>query len=174
MIASTGATILGVLYIALLGRHLVLIPHRLRSNAVSAPVVVLLSRANGFRRGAYYIGRAIGKHKLAPSISPGKTWEGAVGGVVQRWRWRRSRTSGSFVNFRSNTAAARRDDDIVGIFGDLAESALKRSASAKDAANILPGHGGILDRLDSLLFNAPLIYYFAVFYFKADRLRKSR
>ena len=120
----------------------------------------------GADAGAYYIGRAFGKRKLAPKISPGKTWEGAVGGVVA------ALAMGALAHywfFRELplkwTLPLALTMCVVGIFGDLVESALKRSASAKDAANILPGHGGLLDRLDSLLFNAPLIYYFAVFYF---------
>jgi len=115
---------------------------------------------------AYYIGRAFGKHKLAPAISPGKTWEGVFGGLIAALVFA---TIAHFWFFRElplkwalPLAAIM---TVVGILGDLTESALKRGAGAKDAANILPGHGGILDRLDSLLFNAPLIYYFARFYF---------
>jgi phosphatidate cytidylyltransferase len=120
----------------------------------------------GSDAGAYYTGRAFGKRKLAPSISPGKTWEGAVGGIVAAlamaalahfWFFRELP-----LKYMLPLAAVMA---LLGIFGDLAESALKRGAGAKDAANLLPGHGGILDRLDSLLFNAPVIYYFARFYF---------
>src|SRR5687768_16601961 len=82
IIASTGATVLGVLYVALLGTHLVQIraglEPQLSAHVLSFFFLVLM----GSDIGAYYVGRAIGKHKLAPSISPGKTWEGAVGGVV--------------------------------------------------------------------------------------------
>jgi phosphatidate cytidylyltransferase len=166
MIASSGATILGVLYVALLGTHLVLIrtgfEPALSAHLLSFFFLVLM----GSDAGAYYIGRAFGKHKLAPSISPGKTWEGAVGGVAAALAMA---TLAHFWFFRELplkwTLPLAFTMSIVGILGDLVESALKRSASAKDAANILPGHGGLLDRLDSLLFNAPLIYYFAVFYF---------
>ena len=171
MIASSGATILGVLYIALLGTHLVLIrtgfEPQLSAHLLSFFFLVLM----GSDTGAYYTGRAIGKHKLAPSISPGKTWEGAAGGVVAAlamavlahyWFFRELP-----LRWMLPLALVM---SIVGILGDLVESALKRSASAKDAANILPGHGGLLDRLDSLLFNAPLIYYFAVFYFNVPNV----
>lgn len=166
MIASTGATILGVLYVALLGTHLVLIrvgfDPILSRHLLSFFFLVLM----GSDAGAYYVGRAIGKHKLAPSISPGKTWEGVVGGVAAALAMG---VLAHYWFFRELplkwTLPLALTMCIVGIFGDLVESALKRSASAKDAANILPGHGGFLDRLDSLLFNAPLIYYFAVFYF---------
>jgi phosphatidate cytidylyltransferase len=167
MIGSCGATILGVLYIALLGAHLVLIrtgfEPLLSAHLLSFFFMVLM----GSDAGAYYVGRAFGKRKLAPKISPGKTWEGVIGGVASAlamaalahfWFFRELP-----LKWALPLALAM---CVVGILGDLVESALKRSASAKDAANILPGHGGLLDRLDSLLFNAPLIYYFAVFYFR--------
>lgn len=168
MIASAGATILGVLYIPLLGSHLVSLrtgfDPTLSKHLLSFFFLVLM----GADAGAYYIGRAFGKHKLAPSISPGKTWEGAVGGLVAALAMA---TLAHFWFFRElplkymlPLAAVM---TLVGILGDLAESALKRGAGAKDAANLLPGHGGLLDRLDSLLFNAPLIYYFARFYFNS-------
>jgi phosphatidate cytidylyltransferase len=120
---------------------------------------------------AYYTGRAFGRRKLAPSVSPGKTWEGAAGGMaasllmaVIAHYWFFPELS---LRAALPLAAAM---NVLGVVGDLTESALKRGSGAKDAAKILPGHGGLLDRLDSLLFNAPLIYYFAVFYF-ADALR---
>lgn len=166
MIASAGATILGVLYVVLLGGHLVAVrtgfPQKLSAHLLSFFFLVLM----GSDVGAYYVGRAIGKHKLAPKISPGKTWEGVAGGVVAGLGLA---TVAHFWFFRElplkwalPLAAVM---TTLGILGDLTESALKRGAGAKDAAKILPGHGGVLDRLDSLLFNAPLLYYFAHLYF---------
>lgn len=108
---------------------------------------------------AYYGGRAFGRHPLAPRISPKKTVEGAIAGLVG------SMLVGGFagvfflgepwlsVTFISAATA------VVGQVGDLAESAMKRSAGVKDSSSILPGHGGILDRLDSLLFAAPVFYW---------------
>jgi phosphatidate cytidylyltransferase len=166
MIASSGATMLGVLYVVFLGSHLVAVrtgfEERLSAHLLSFFFLVLM----GSDTGAYYVGRAIGKNKLAPKISPGKTWEGVVGGmlaalalaaVAHFWFFRELP-----LKWALPLAAVMA---TFGILGDLTESALKRSAGAKDAAKILPGHGGVLDRLDSLLFNAPLLYYFAHFYF---------
>lgn len=166
MIASSGATILGVLYVVLLGGHLVAMRtgfgQQLSAHLLSFFFLVLM----GSDTGAYYVGRAIGKHKLAPQISPGKTWEGVGGGVVVGLLLA---TLAHFWFFRELplkwTLPLAAVMTVLGIFGDLTESALKRGAGAKDAAKILPGHGGMLDRMDSLLFNAPLLYYFAHFYF---------
>ena len=166
MIGSVGSTILGVLYIALLGSHLVAL-RMWHNQAVAADMLSFFFLVlMGADSGAYYVGRAFGKRKLAPSISPGKSWEGVVGGVAAALLMAGVAHYWFFpelpLKYALPLAVVM---TVVGIFGDLAESALKRGAGAKDAASILPGHGGLLDRLDSLLFNAPLIYYFARFYF---------
>jgi len=168
MLGSSGATMLGVVYVVLLGGHLAALrtgfAEPLSAHLLSFFFLVLM----GADTGAYYAGRSFGKRKLAPSISPGKTWEGVVGGVVAALALA---TVSHFWFFKELplkwTLPLAAVMTVVGILGDLTESALKRGAGAKDAAKILPGHGGALDRLDSLLFNAPLLYYFAAFYFNA-------
>ena len=109
----------------------------------------------------YYTGRAFGRHLLAPTISPKKTVEGAVGGLViatgagvwlARWGWPEV-TTGVLV-------CATPAIVIAGMLGDLFESYLKRRAGVKDSSALIPGHGGVLDRLDSWLFAAPVYYLF--------------
>ena len=109
---------------------------------------------------AFYCGRAFGRHLLIPKVSPKKTVEGAVAGLIGSivvgtlgGVWLLGESVMSLVAISSVTA-------IVGQLGDLAESVLKRSAGVKDSSSILPGHGGILDRLDSLFFAAPVFYWF--------------
>jgi phosphatidate cytidylyltransferase len=109
---------------------------------------------------AYYGGRALGRHFLAPEVSPKKTVEGAVAGLLG------SLIAGTIggVWFLGqpwlNLAGISALTAIAGQLGDLAESVLKRSVGVKDSSSILPGHGGILDRLDSLFFAAPVFYWF--------------
>jgi phosphatidate cytidylyltransferase len=103
---------------------------------------------------AYYGGRAFGRHLLAPKVSPKKTIEGAVAGLVG------SVITGTAVGVPwLRLAGISALTAVVGQTGDLAESVLKRSAGVKDSSSILPGHGGILDRLDSLLFATPVFYW---------------
>ena len=110
---------------------------------------------------AYAVGSLVGRHKLAPRISPGKTVEGAVAQFVvsglAAWAlrgivpgWSEVQTLGAGLLLGS-----------VGQVGDLAESAIKRSVGAKDAGGAIPGHGGLLDRIDGLLFNIPALFYYA-------------
>ena len=111
--------------------------------------------------GAFYFGRLFGKHKLYPSVSPGKTWEGAVGGLftslitalvfflfIPLYHWG--------LPVVCLTASL----SIAGQVGDLAESVIKRTHGVKDSGGILPGHGGILDRIDGLLFSIPILYIY--------------
>jgi phosphatidate cytidylyltransferase len=109
--------------------------------------------------GAYYVGRAIGRHKLAPVVSPGKSWEGAAASLAASLifgffflRWAIPTVAPAFA--LALTAVA----NVAGQFGDLCESALKRGAGVKDSGTLLPGHGGWLDRVDSTLFTLPVVY----------------
>lgn len=168
MLTGVGVTILGVLYIAFLGGFLVSIrvgfehhPY-LSTHLLGFFFLVLM----GSDTGAYFAGKAFGKHKLIPAISPGKTWEGLIGGFVAAAVFAALATFWFFPELPYQVSIPLAIVmSGVGVLGDLAESAMKRGAKAKDAASILPGHGGFLDRLDSLLLNAPLLYYFARFYF---------
>jgi phosphatidate cytidylyltransferase len=111
--------------------------------------------------GAYYVGTLYGRHRLAPTISPKKTVEGLVGGLIAaiiagyiaRW-WFLPELSGLDCLILAALLT------IAGLWGDLAESAMKRTVGMKDSGGILPGHGGMLDRLDSLLFATPVFYYY--------------
>jgi len=117
--------------------------------------------------GAFFIGRAMGKHRLAPAISPTKTWEGALGGLI-------SAILGAIViamvlNLISPFAFKYWQiillGFLVGVFaqlGDLVESLLKRNMGVKESGNLLPGHGGILDRFDSLIFVGAVVYYYVI------------
>jgi phosphatidate cytidylyltransferase len=108
---------------------------------------------------AYYIGRKLGRHKLAPRISPGKSWEGSIASLAVSIAFAvfyltRAIPAVSVVQAVLLGIAA----NVAGQIGDLAESSLKRGAGVKDSGNMLPGHGGWLDRVDSILFALPVVY----------------
>ena len=150
--------ILGVLYIPLLMSHFIMI-RRSPSGILWIFFILVLAFAGDVA--AYYIGRRYGKRKLLPEVSPGKTVEGTIGLVA-----------GSIVGcvlFKLfffpalptvHAVVLGLVGSIAGQLGDLSESALKRSAGVKDSGVILPGHGGILDRLDCLMFITPFVYYY--------------
>ena len=116
---------------------------------------------------AYYTGSAFGKHRLYPLVSPKKSIEGAIGGLVGSCA---GTLLAKFLFFPQLTFAdaiiTALGVGIVGQAGDLFESLLKRSFGVKDSGTIIPGHGGVLDRLDSILFAAPITYYYVLFFFR--------
>lgn len=151
----------GVFYISLCSGYLVLI--RFMPDGASW-LLLLTAITAGSDTGAYYAGRAFGRRKLCANISPGKTINGAVGGIA-------AAVIASVllailllpdVNiFRLALAAAVLS--VIGIAGDLTESIIKRGTGVKDSGTILGGHGGLLDRVDSLLLTAPLLYVLLYF-----------
>jgi phosphatidate cytidylyltransferase len=111
---------------------------------------------------AYLVGSAVGRHKLAPVISPKKSVEGALAQVVASIAT--GAALGAWLLPTCGPGLALGGGALLGVvgqFGDLAESAIKRSAGTKDTGALIPGHGGVLDRIDSLLFNMPAFYYFS-------------
>jgi len=112
---------------------------------------------------AYFAGRLFGRHKLHPAVSPNKTWEGFAGGAV-------GSVGGMFITRWVAFPALTTTDCLVlglvggvlGPLGDLCESLLKRAHGVKDSGTLIPGHGGLLDRVDALLFNAPAVYLYVV------------
>ena len=110
---------------------------------------------------AYFTGRLFGKHKMAPKISPKKTWEGFVGGVIF------TLVLGYFIEqkfpeLRGNWIIVGFLVSVFAPIGDLVESQLKRTFGVKDSGNIIPGHGGVLDRLDSFIIAAPVVYLYFI------------
>ncbi|HEX2331082.1 MAG TPA: phosphatidate cytidylyltransferase [Candidatus Angelobacter sp.] len=183
-LASVASSAFGVLYIGVSLSVLI----ALRADFVERIlVIVVMFSVWAGDIAAYYVGRSIGRHKLAPIVSPNKSWEGAVASVIgsvivaavvlhygtQINSWFSDRFGFSMGPVTFYTPSRTVDVTIfhailLGIFtnvaaqfGDLFESALKRGAGVKDSGTLLPGHGGILDRIDALLFAIPVVWYYA-------------
>jgi phosphatidate cytidylyltransferase len=151
----------GILYIGWLLGLLV----TLRLDVGRDWLYLVLFTTFGSDTAAYFIGRAFGKRKLAPGISPGKTWEGAAagvfGGVIIALLFTFSSPWQLPLNYLEAILLGA-VISIFGQFGDLAESLYKRSFGVKDSGSIMPGHGGILDRIDSILFAGAVVYGYLV------------
>jgi phosphatidate cytidylyltransferase len=165
-LASVSATVFGVVYVAMLAGFLVGVrmitdtssTHNLGAKLLTTFFAIVMMTDTS----AYYTGRCIGRSKLAPRISPGKTVEGTMGGFVA------AIITGPLCRSIFFPEMPLRDAVVLGVaigiigqVGDLAESLLKRGSGVKDSSKLLPGHGGMLDRVDSILFCAPLLYYYS-------------
>ena len=154
-VKRASAATLAIVYIAYLGGFLILLARYSHGFHNIMTLVILVGCNDTF---AYVFGVLLGKHKLAPTVSPKKTWEGFIGGLVFT-------AIGGALAFRYLLEFDARIGAIVGIMGvitatvgDLIESAMKRDLHLKDMGTLLPGHGGILDRLDSVLISAPALW----------------
>jgi len=152
---STSA-VFAVFYLAVLGGFILLVANDADGGKRILALVILISCNDTF---AYFAGVLFGKHKMAPTISPKKSWEGLIGGLIA------SLIGGALVfhyAFETNWyvgSAIGVMTVVTATCGDLIESAIKRDLAIKDMSNLLPGHGGIMDRLDSALFTAPAVWF---------------
>jgi phosphatidate cytidylyltransferase len=132
---------------------------------MGAGLLLCLLFLTAFNDIAQYIwGKSFGRHKITPSISPNKTWEGFLGGVVTTTVLMVVLAPYLTPLTHLEAIAAGLIISVGGFFGDLSISAIKRDVGIKDSGNALPGHGGILDRLDSLMFTAPLFFHFVRYF----------
>jgi len=167
-----GLTLAGAFYLAWLLSHFILL-RSLNAPALHDSIFTELGMQPGVAwiyyacaitwlqdTSAYFVGRSFGRHKLAPVLSPKKTWEGAAGGMLG------AILTGALCVLLLGLPITLLQGALLGLvggiagpFGDLSESLIKRQVGLKDAGNLIPGHGGILDRADSLLFTIPILYY---------------
>ena len=164
VIHSVGTILFAQLYIPFLLSHVLLLFHVPDGRRWIFFLFLVIFAGD---TGAYYVGHRWGKHKLWPTVSPGKTVEGAVGGLLSSLAAALVAgevllsLDGTGITFLLSLGLVL---SLAGQIGDLIESMLKRVSHVKDAGDILPGHGGLLDRLDSLIFAFPLTYYGVVFF----------
>jgi phosphatidate cytidylyltransferase len=162
--ADAALVLMGFLYVPLLLSHLVMI--RMLPHGVPWLFLVMVIVMSG-DSAAYYVGSSFGKTKLYPAVSPKKSVEGSLGGLA-------GSMVGAFVSRATyfpeltvaDCVAAALLLGILGQLGDLFESLIKRSCGVKDSGTIIPGHGGVLDRLDSILFAGPAAFYYAYFFLR--------
>lgn len=163
VLSDAAIRVFGVLYVVVLGGYIVGL------TVVESPIEKLSAKLLSFffivvfagDTGAYFTGRRFGRRKLAPKVSPGKTVEGLIGGLAGNIIAALIIRFTFFPELKTEYAIVLAlVMGLLGVTGDLCESMLKRGAKAKDAGKLIPGHGGLLDRLDSMVFNAPLLYYF--------------
>jgi phosphatidate cytidylyltransferase len=163
-IESMSVTIFGLIYVAWLSNFITRINFTTMNGRFWVMYLVVVTKFTDI--GAYLVGSTLGRHKMIPRISPKKTWEGTVGGVIFA-------LGGSLLCFYSVTPELANNGltlqhaillglllGVMAVIGDLAESLIKREAGVKDSSHWLPGHGGALDLIDSLLFTAPLLYVY--------------
>lgn len=157
-LADAMATITGIFYVIFFSFHVTLVDQ----TSYGILIWLIVITAFGTDVMAYFSGYALGKHKLCPKISPKKTIEGSVGGILGSVI-----LSGVFGYFFASEILVHCLiigvlGGIVSQFGDLTASIFKRKMGIKDYGNLIPGHGGILDRFDSVLFTGPMVYYYIV------------
>jgi len=161
LVESTANTLFGAIYIGWLLGYAIWLQGRADGPQL---VLFLVGVTWAGESAAYLVGSSVGRHRLAPVLSPGKTVEGAVAQVIV------SIAAALALGFwllpacgLLGAAGAGVVLGVVGQVGDLAESAIKRSIGTKDTGDLIPGHGGMLDRIDSLLFNAPALYLYSLY-----------